>query len=187
MRSASPVSVVGEVAVIGMFGAIGGLAAGLYDAHVQGQREAAFDAVMKKNNFAPADVLNKTLTQQLQAEGYVVTTESVTRPTADFLPSYPAAPGPLLDVVLANEGYLTQGSPAAYQPVVDLKYKLVGTGGTVLAEGAFQYSNFKGDQQPDPAYNYPDYGSLSVNPALAIKGQTSVLTQATASVALALK
>lgn len=144
-----------------------------------------FDAQLAQRGFSTAAVLQQQITQQLQAEGYTVVPENVPRPKGSFLDSYPVATPavPQLDVVLEEFGYLAAGMSAPYQPMVEMKYRLVGQGGKTLAQGAFQYSSQQGEQKPDPAYDYRSYSALAADPSLAVKGMKDGLNWAVGGVA----
>ncbi|WP_183267089.1 hypothetical protein [Acidocella aromatica] len=183
LESMTPITTAGTVGVL--FGPLGGALGAAYDQSVQQKRQAAFDTQLAQRGFVTAALLQQQITRQLQAEGYTVVPESVTRPKGNFLDSYPAATpaAPQLDVVLEMFGYLTAGMSSPYQPMVEMKYRLVGQGGKTLAQGAFQYSCLRGEQKPDPSYDYQTYSALAADPSLAMKGLTDGLNRAAGAVA----
>jgi len=171
-----------SLAPITVAGSLGGVLGFAYDQSVQKNHANAFSSLLAENNFVPGQVLAADITQRLQAKGYTIMRVQAARPTTDFLTSYPAATPPAdayLDVVLAVVGYFTTTITAAYEPIVEVKFRLVRAGDNqVLAQGSFQYSILRGDIHPDPKYNFGHYGDFQTNPSLAIAGISDGLSQA---------
>ncbi len=182
MLSIKPVTTAG--AVLPEFGIIGGIIGGSIEQNAQNKRQANFTSLLNNHGFSAQTILTNAITRQLEAEGYTVSQISVARPSADFLKSYPQSQVPLLDVVLVQDGYCICAFENSYQPIIEMKYRLVAANGaTTLAQGVFQYSSARGDQTPDSAYNYTTYSGFDASPQLAIKALTTVLTEAGTSTA----
>jgi hypothetical protein len=165
LTSLAPVTVVGGV---------GGLLGALYDQSVQKDHAKAFAQLLAQNNFVPGQILDADITQALQAKGFSVTRVQAARPDSNFLPAYPAATPPAdayLDVVLAEIGYFTITITDPYEPMVEVKFRLLrASDKQVIAQGSFQYSILRGDVRPDAKYDIWHYRDFQNEPALAIAG-----------------
>ncbi|MDE1896498.1 MAG: hypothetical protein KGH91_05460 [Rhodospirillales bacterium] len=180
--SLAPTTVAGTIGPA--FGIVGGLIGGSIEADAAAKRNKTFTGLLTQDNFSAEPLLATAITKQLDVEGYTVTRISVPRPQGDFLSPYTPSSTPQLDVVLVQLGYYKGGLGAPYQPMVELKYRLIASNGTTtLAQGAFQYSGMKGDQKPDPQFNYANFADIKANPELADKALSAVLTTAGVSVA----
>ncbi len=181
LTSLAPVTVVGGV---------GGLLGALYDQSVQKDHAKAFAQLLAQNNFVPGQILDADITQALQAKGFSVTRVQAARPDSNFLPAYPAATPPAdayLDVVLAEIGYFTITITDPYEPMVEVKFRLLrASDKQVIAQGSFQYSILRGDVRPDAKYDIWHYRDFQNEPALAIAGMSDGLAQAATTIATSL-
>jgi len=166
---------------------VGGVLGALYDQSVQKDHAKAFAQLLAQNNFAPGQVLNADITQALQAKGFSVIPVQAARPNSNFLPAYPAAtppPDAYLDVVLAQVGYFTITLTDPYEPMVEVKFRLLrASDKQVIAQGSFQYSILRGDIHPDAKYDIWHYRDFQNEAALAIAGISDGLSQAAGTIA----
>lgn len=158
---------------------------------MQKEHEAAFDAMLARQGFRPRAVLERDITNKLEAERYSVQGLAVGRSAHHFFAAYPPAPPGAaleLDVVLVELGYFRINDFTSYRPILELKYRLVRAGsGKLLAEGAADYSALGGGTPPDAAYSYSGYDRFAADPSRAAKALSDLLGRSAGKIAAGLR
>ncbi len=175
-----------------------GILGALVDAGMRASRESTFNAALSQQNFLFQDAVAKSLSDDLTAGGYTVTTIPVSRSGhTDFLKSYPKAEDTkvdaYLDVVITGYGYIAAGigSSTPYRPIDIVRVRLVrAQDAATLMEDTVIYNPVGPSGvapnavtvPPDPALTYIDFNALAADPEGATKGLKSCAEQSAGAV-----
>jgi hypothetical protein len=166
-----------------------GLVGALVDVGMQLKRDDKLYAILIAHQFTARATLGNDLVAALRAQGYSASLVPLTREKSGFLKTYPTQPGidAYLDVSAFPDGFgymaASTGSTQPYRPFVWLNVKLVRAGdNAVLMQDTIVYSIINASSKwitisPDPAYQFADFDTLTVNADQAVGGENTALQQ----------
>jgi hypothetical protein len=166
-----------------------GLIGALIDAGMQADRESRLVAAIKPLGGSVPEKFLATLREELQAQGYTLTTIEYPREIQDFVDKYPTNVQPPVDAYLdlvTMYGYAAAGisSSSPYRPLFAVSVKLVSAKDqSVLMQEDIVYNLIRrpkgifGDPQkhiitvsPDPAHQFRNFDALMADPSIALQG-----------------
>ncbi|WP_029920109.1 hypothetical protein [Nevskia soli] len=176
-----------------------GLVGALVDGAMQSNRESKFSELLSAQKISVQDTFMQDIGQVLQAQGYQVVLQPVTRDKADFLSQYPPAASThadlYLDMVVTGYGYIAAGvrSSTPYRPAFSVRCKLVrASDGAVLMEDTIAYNPLGQPKNmvtiaPDADYVFKDFDTLMADPDKAGQGLKVAMQKSTDSIGLLLR
>jgi hypothetical protein len=176
-----------------------GLIGALVDSTMQNNRESKFNGLLASQSFSLPDTFMQDIGQALQAQGYQVTSQPVTRSKADFLEQYPSAAEArgdvYLDTVVVNYGYIAAGigSSTPYRPSFSVRCKLVrAKDNAVLMQDTIVYNPIGPTSNmvtiaPDSDYVFKDFDTLMADPPKAVQGLQVAVQKTTQDIGVLLR
>lgn len=176
-----------------------GLIGALVDSGMENSRENKFNGLLASQSFSLPDTFMQDVGQALQAQGYQMTAQPVTRAKADFLEQYPAvaeAKGDVyLDMVVVSYGYIAAGigSSTPYRPSFSVRCKLVrARDNVVLMQDTIVYNPIGPTSNmvtiaPDADYVFKDFDSLMADPPKAVQGLQVAVQKTTQDIGVLLR
>lgn len=171
-----------------------GLIGALVDSGMQANRESKFSGLLAARSFSVQDSFMQDIGQALQAQGYTVVMQPVTREKADFLEQYPPAATAkadvYLDMVVTGYGYIAAGIAAStpYRPAFSVRCKLIrAKDSAVLMEDTIAYNPVGPAKNtvtiaPDAEYLFKDFDTLMADPGKAVKGLQVAMQKSSESI-----
>ena len=125
-----------------------GLVGAIVDATLQARREGHFRMFLEDEHFSTQDVFTGRLKQQIEMQGYTVTTVNAIRSGPNFVTKFPmdSDVDAFLDVLVTNYGYISAGvgNDTPYRPQFLVQVRLIrAKDSAVLLQDTIVYNPYK--------------------------------------------